>query len=526
MLFPVPVFVHDPGHCFAVQSVFAVLHSDVGCRILSVRAFFALNRNFVGHYRFRGHIFIQHDNQVAVVVNPRLHIFGAVLLIKLRTFTLDGDRIAGLLQYAALVLIAVLEGQSQRSLSVRSHQLFDLAEVYRVGIVFAGRHIGNRSAAGIDALIIDDHITGIARHRQGIGGHAVQARQVLGQLHVQHAVFGHYADIAVYQLIFIGHAALDIQLFVQLLCQRSSRVAAKHQPIIKGCHFMRLVILIYVYDTGNPVRTVQPRFPVLYADVRRSVHTVRAFRTGQPDMAFLAVRSVFGINGHAILAVCAGRTDHDLIRAHLFIQAHPQVAFTVHFRIYIAVAFYRDPVARFLFRRGPLIRLKSQAFGLAGIRIDQAGQVVHGSQVFNLHFIGNRSIRDMQRQRMVIRHFIGVRISAGLRIFLFYQPQILALCERQIDDFRYNVYTVGSAIRPGEYQGLVVVGQFRFCGVRVVRRNGHIAARSRYLHILTGHNVHCPAVRSHVFQFRTVYVQLPACIDRIADIVHGLAYAI
>ena len=144
--------------------------------------------------------------------------------------------------------------------------------------------------------------------------HRIQPFQVFGQAHFQIITsVGCDSDIVIGgQLGCIGNTTDDIDLFIQLLIDNGSRIAAVLHAVIHGSYGLGMAIVVFIDNAVNAVFTV---ITVC------SIHTVSTFDymdicgstvfAVDADMAVSTVSSIFARrrNGNAVLAVFAFDAD-------------------------------------------------------------------------------------------------------------------------------------------------------------------------------------------------------------------------
>ena len=471
MLYAVSILIHDTGNAvLAVQAGFANLCGNIGFRILAVRTGrpdeanltrrtgFALFAFFAYNQTVSFQVLVQHNDHVAVRIHLCAHVLRAVLdgcavAARSQSFAFNRYSLAQLLRRRGSFVAC----KGQVTAIYLSADFLQLAVVHRIRVVRAGRHICNLVAARVDAILVDDHIAIICGNSQCCSAYAVQPFDILRQLHVQHAVFGDDANIVIAQRAF--RAALDIQLLVQMLGNYVAAVPAEFHAVVKGRYLMLDSLGILVHDTGDAVRTVQSGFADFRGDIGFRILAVLALR---PDETNLTRRT-----GFALIAFFA---YDQTVSFQVLVQHDDHVAVIIHLGAHIlravldslavaagrqAFAFNRNRIAGY-FLHLTLVSGKEQSFRLAGRRINDLCQIVHGSQAFHLYaaeriLVVGVAYRQGQGVIRIFPYEVRVRqVVPGAQ-----QPQILAgRCSASaaaaIASDIFQVYRVGLPVIPGK----------------------------------------------------------------------------
>ena len=166
----------NPGSVLAVFPIQTVGARRACNPNLAGFAVFPVLAGFADNEAVRFQVFIQHHNDVAIVVNPRPYALRAVLAVLLGSLAAHSN---GIVQFRLIASAVTFKGQS-----AIFNNASDLAIVHCVRIIRTGRYIRNFIAACVDAAVTDDYVAVGSRHCQRVRGHTVQTGQVFGQLYI------------------------------------------------------------------------------------------------------------------------------------------------------------------------------------------------------------------------------------------------------------------------------------------------------------------------------------------------------
>ena len=200
-------------------------------------------------------------------------------------------------------------------------QLAAIDGIHRRIADFTSTYIRNFLISGMDPSAVNGHICCSLGSSRILNRNRGQVLDVLSQFddHVPTVVFND-TDIAICQqgmAIFIGclGTAFDGQFFIQVLLDLLTVIADKGKAIIHRSHFVFLMVLVHIMETGCGIRfdisfdnfyiliRIQRGRTKMRSDITvciLSVLTLFAVFPFQADMAFVAV---FSINGYGISAI-------------------------------------------------------------------------------------------------------------------------------------------------------------------------------------------------------------------------------